>query len=303
MTTPPPTTVLLPTIEWTDACSDVAAQLGETDELLIVCDHESDSVSRRDEIPDGVRVIAAGEPSGCSGKANAIAAGMRAADTERLVWTDDDFHHPDDWLATLQADYERDGPSTEVPFFVGRDPLSILLEPGYVVGGSLGVANAGIVWGGAVVFERSDIDESAFLDDLQQTISDDGTLTEYLDVTGQRRTRTIPMGGSIRTTLERHVRFTQIAYRHGPVGYVGALLFSLVTAIACLLVPLYAIPAVTVLNAALYQYLGVQRWTALLAVPATFLGPPMAIYGLGRRTFEWGGRRYRWHSMFDVDVL
>lgn len=33
---------------------------------------------------------------------------MEAARHDRLVWTDDDFHHPPDWLATLSADYEED---------------------------------------------------------------------------------------------------------------------------------------------------------------------------------------------------
>ncbi|MFB6175543.1 MAG: glycosyltransferase family 2 protein [Halobaculum sp.] len=299
----PPTTVLLPTVEWTEACREVAAQLGDEDELLVICDHDDDPVARRTDVPDGVQVIAAGDPEGCSGKANAIATGMERADTERLVWTDDDFHHPDDWLATLQADYERDGPSTEVPFFEGRDPLSVLLEPGYVVSGSLSVARGEVVWGGAVIFERSDIDETAFLDDLRRTISDDGTLTEYLDVTGQRRTRRIPVGGSIRATLERHVRFTQIAFRHGPVGFLGSLLAALVATVGCLLVPLYVVPAVTLLNAAVYEWLGVRRWTTILAVPGMVLAIPLAIYGLARRTFEWGGRRYRWHSMFDVEIV
>lgn len=303
MTTVPPTTVLLPTVEWTDACSEVAAQLREQETLLVICDHEDDPVCQRDDTPDGVEIVVAGEPNACSGKANAIAAGMAAADTERLVWTDDDFQHPDDWLATLQADYERDGPSTEVPFFAGRDPFSVLLEPGYVVGGSLAVAEGGIVWGGAVIFERSDIDESAFLDDLRRTISDDGTLTEYLDVTGQRRTRIIPVGGSIRDTLERHVRFTQIAYRHGRAGFLGSVLVAFLMSLACLLVPFYAIPTVTALNVFVYWWLGVRRWTALLAVPATVLAVPLAIYGLRRRTFEWGGRRYEWHSMFDVEIV
>jgi hypothetical protein len=57
--------------------------------------------------------------------------GMDAACHDRLVWTDDDFHHPPDWLEIFNADYERHGPVSEVPYFVGRDPLSVLWEPLY----------------------------------------------------------------------------------------------------------------------------------------------------------------------------
>lgn len=125
----PPTTVILPTTRWTTACEEVADQLGLTDELLIVCDHDSDPVANRDDaLPCGARLVFAGDPEGCSGKANAIAAGMHAAWNDRIVWTDDDFHHPPDWLTRLHAGYERHGPVSEVPFFVGRDLLAVLVE-------------------------------------------------------------------------------------------------------------------------------------------------------------------------------
>lgn len=87
----------------------------------MIHDGDDDPVADRTAIPDGVRLIAAGEPGGCSGKANAIAAGMEAASHERVIWTDD-FHHPADWLQTLCADYDRHGPVSAVPYLVGRDP-------------------------------------------------------------------------------------------------------------------------------------------------------------------------------------
>lgn len=113
---------------------------------------------------------------------------MRAARNDRIVWTDDDFHHPPDWLARLHAWYERRGPVTEVPFFVGRDPLALLLEPIYALGGTLGIYVNDVVWGGAVMFKRTNPDEAAFLRDLRRSVSDDGILTEHLDVTSLRRT-------------------------------------------------------------------------------------------------------------------
>jgi hypothetical protein len=301
--TPPPTSVLLPTVTWTDACDQVADQLAEDDELLVVHDGPDDPVTRRaGDLPDGVRLVAAGDPQGCSGKANAVAAGMEAAGNDRLVWTDDDFDHPDDWLATLQADYERHGPVTELPVFVGRDPLALLLEPIYV-SGSASVYAAGKAWAGAVVFDREDVDEAAFLADLRRTVSDDGLLSEYLDVTPLRRTREVPVGGSFRTTLERQARFAQILRHHGPVGTAVMNAVTLLVALACLVYPLYLVPAVTALHAGTYAALGVRRWTALLAVPATLAWVPLFAYGVARRTFVWGGRRYRWRSKFDVEVV
>ena len=37
--------VLLPTVEWGPACEQVAAQLDSGDELLVVCDTDSDPVA------------------------------------------------------------------------------------------------------------------------------------------------------------------------------------------------------------------------------------------------------------------
>ena len=79
----PPVSVLLPTTRWTDACGELAAQLGDRDELLLIHDVEDDSITDRQHTPKGVRLIAAGEPEHCSGKANAI-AGIRIATMRSL---------------------------------------------------------------------------------------------------------------------------------------------------------------------------------------------------------------------------
>jgi glycosyltransferase involved in cell wall biosynthesis len=300
----PPTSVLLPTIEWTDACEELAAQLDGDDELLVVCDRESDPVAERAaDLPANARVVTAGEPRGCSGKANAVVAGMRAASHDRFVWTDDDFHHPPDWLAGLHADYEEHGPVSELPFFVGRDPLSLLLEPVYALGGTLGAYASGKAWGGGVMFERDDLDVAAFLDDLGRTVSDDGLLSEYLDVTPLRRVRRVEVGGTIRETLERHARFTQIVYRHGPRDTASMGVVAVAVAAFCLLAPVYAFVLSTLLVTGTYALFGVRRWTVLLAYPAMLAQVPLMAYGLARRTFVWGGRRYRWRGKFDVEVV
>ena len=99
-----------------------------------------------------------------------------------------------DWLATLSTAYEKYRPVSEVPYVVGQDPLSVVFEPLYASAGSLGIYLGNQIWDGAIIFERGDIDEAAFLNDLQRTVSDDGLLMEYLQVTTVGRTRTVPVG-------------------------------------------------------------------------------------------------------------
>ena len=301
MSTHTPTSVLLPTVSWTGACDEVAAQLGPEDELLIIHDDGEDPVSGRERLPENVRLICAGDPVGCSGKANAIAAGMEAANHNRLVWTDDDFHHPPDWLNQLHQDYAEYGPTTELPAFVGQDPLAVLLEPVYFLGGTLGTYIGDHAWGGAVIFDRSNLDEAAFLSELRQTISDDGLLGEHTDVTSVQRVRRIQMGGSLRQTLERHIRFNQIFATHDPTVAKVSFVVLVAALIGCALFPLLAV-VLTLLTAGTSASFGVRRVSLLLTVPALAAAVPLGLYAFARDTFVWGGRRYRWHAKFDVDV-
>lgn len=300
----PPTSIILPSPCWTTACQEVAEQLGPEDELLVVCDDSTDSVAERDsDLPNNVELVYAGEPQGCSGKANAIIVGMRASEHDRIVWTDNDFHHPPDWLKQLHIDYEKHGPVTEVPFFAGRDPLAVLLEPIYAIGGTFGTYAGDIAWGGAVMFDRSDLDVDGFLQDLNQSVSDDGVLTDHLKVTPLRRTRIVPAGGSLRETLERQVRFTQIVRYHDPTGFVSMVAIASLSTLGALLYPLPALVFLTLIQFGIYTAFGVRRWTFLLAYPATLVQVPLFVYGLVRRTFVWGGRQYRWHSKYNVEIV
>lgn len=294
--------MVLPTVTWTPACDQVAAQLGPEDELLVVHDTASDPVTDHEPLPAQVELVAAGEPVGCSGKANAIAVGMEHARHDRLVWTDDDFEHPPDWLATLHADYREHGPTTELPVFVGEDPLAVLLEPVYALGGTLGTYVGDHAWGGAVIFDRADIDEAAFRTELRQTVSDDGLLGEHTDVMSVRRTRTVGMGGSLRRTLERHVRFNKIFATHDPAAAAVSFGLLLAVLVGCLVVPALAV-VVTGLTTALCAAVGVRRPSLLLTVPALVVAVPLGVYAMARDTFVWGGRRYRWDAKFDVEVV
>jgi len=298
----PPISILLPTTTWTPACRQVAEQLRGEDELLVLPDHESDPVAKQTGLPPSVSVIPAGDPDGCSGKANAIDVGMERARHDRLVWTDDDFEHPPDWLDQLSADYDRHGPVSEVPFFRGRDALSVLLEPTNVFGGTLTTWAADIPWGGSVIFERGDLEVDAFRADLTRTISDDGTLDEHLEMTTLKRVREVSAGGTIRQTLERFVRFIKIVRFHGPgITVFNALALLALTALL-VLYPVLTTVGVTLSYGLVYATFGIRRWTFLLAVPATLVNLPLMAYALARRTFVWGGRRYCWRSMFDVEV-
>ena len=297
----PPVSVIMPTVEWQSACREILDQLREIDELLVVCDTANDPIANQN-IPSSANLVMAGAPVGCSGKANAIAAGMEAASNDRIVWTDDDFVHPPDWLDALHTDYNAHGPISEVAFFVGQDTLSTLLEPVYAAGGSLIPLLEGQSWAGALMFERSDVDIECFIEELRQTVSDDGLLSEHIDFTVVRRVRQVEIGGTIRASLERHTRFTQLVWHHDRRNMLSLLVVSTLVAVFCVASPLLAAVCLTGIYAGIYAYLGVERWTFLLAYPAALLQVPLFLYGLWRDTFVWGGRRYRWRSKFNVEV-
>lgn len=64
----PPVRILLPTTRWTDACRELAAQL-KTQGLRRAPDHpnvEYDPVTEQQNTPEGIQLVAAGEPECCS---------------------------------------------------------------------------------------------------------------------------------------------------------------------------------------------------------------------------------------------
>ncbi|WP_460691617.1 hypothetical protein [Natronobiforma cellulositropha] len=172
-----------------------------------------------------------------------------------------------------------------------------------VSAGSLPLSLGDQIWGGSVLFERGDINEAAFLDELRRPVSDDGLLMEYLQVKNVGRTHIVPIGGSIHEAVERPVRWAQILRWHFPGTIAGTWLVSLLVLAGAILAPLPAAVALTVLHLAVNEVLGVRRWTAILAYPALFVFVPLLLYALARRTFVWGGRRYRWRGKFDVAVV
>jgi hypothetical protein len=300
--------VLLPTVRWTAACDQMAEQLRDGDELFVICDSEDDPVADRDP-PDGVDVLVAGEPNGCSGKANAIAYGLEHATNDRFVWTDADFERDDDWLDRLVAEGEEHGPTTAVPFWYGGGFWSII-EPWAAMFSSLliylGVGSTGnIGWGGGLTFTREElgvgVDE--LVDELRQVLSDDGLVSQHLDDIHPVRSMVTPVRvpGDLRTTYARLVRFNRLTHVHE--GMYGDLVVATVAVAAAVTVPLVVAPAVTLLTGAAYAVMGIRRPTFLLSFPGLFLVPLAILAGILVPEFEWAGRRYRLEGEYDVEVL
>lgn len=300
--------VLLPTTEWTTSCEQMRDQLADGDELVVICDSPDDPVAEiADWADDDTRVelVIAGEPEGCSGKANALAAGLEAASCDRIVCTDDDVDRGADWLATMKRLGDRYGAASAVPVFVSDEVPFVVLEPLFAVFGSGGLVAEDMPWGGGVTFDRRNVDEEGFLRDLRRTVSDDELLARYLDdLTATRElVHEIRVDGGWRGTFHRVVRFFRTVYLLEPGGLVVPLAVSLVVLVLTFVSLPVALAGTTLLTLAAYRYVGIDRQTWLLALPAFCLIPALTALGVVCDEFEWGGRRYRWRSAFDVAVL
>ncbi|WP_323677200.1 glycosyltransferase [Halorubellus sp. PRR65] len=303
-----PASVLLPTVRWTEACEQMAAQLRPDDELLVVCDGPDDPVADHDP-PDGVEILQAGDPEGCSGKANAIACGLEAASNDRFVWTDADFEREDDWLDRLVRAGQRHGPATAVPIWYG-DGFWTLLEAWTLVFSSLLIyldvgSTGNIGWGGGLTFRRDELDVSVeqLAAELRQVLSDDGLVSQHLADIHPVRSMVTPVRvtGDLSTSIARVVRFNRLTHVHE--GMYGDLAVALLAVCAAVVAPLYVAFAVTVLTGAAYAVLRFRRPTFLLAFPGLFLVPLAMLAGILGVEFEWAGRRYRLDGEYDVTVV
>lgn len=299
--------VLLPTRRWTSACDEIMTQLTPDDELLLICDHSDDPIAT-DECASAndtsVTVLIAGEPVGCSGKANAIATGLEHASHDRLIWTDDDFHHSDDWLATMKALGEQYGAVSGIPVFVSDEWPWLLLEPAAAIFGSLQFYTRNRPWGGSLTFEQDHLDIDQLITDLRRTLSDDLLLQDHLDnlVTTRAVVYQIPIAGTLYPVLNRMIRFANTIYYYAPkeIALLGVLTAAFVG--LSLYVPWLGAILSTVSAAATYRFLGISRSTYFLAFPAFLIAPLVLIYSLAKREFTWSGRRYRWDGKFDVSI-
>lgn len=296
--------VLLPTIERCSAIDEISEQLQENDELLVICDTEGDPVAQhRGKLPEKAKLVLAGEPDGCSGKANAIHTGMGEAGNERIVWTDDDFNRPDGWLRTLREECDEHGAVSELPFMVGKNPLTVINEPTYALVMVVTYLN-NQVWGGSLIFDRERLrDEEEFLERLSSTIGDDVLLSEYLDAKTVRRTRRVEIDSDVREALERLTRFTKNVRYHEPLQALSIGVFSAILAALCIMYPVYGFTGASLAFLAAYLFLGQTRPTFLFAYLSIILVAPFLLYGHLRKTFVWNGRRYRQSGKFDVEIV
>lgn len=300
--------VLLPTVEWTTACDQMAAQLRDGDELFVICDTDADPVASHDP-PDSVEILTAGDPEGCSGKANAMAYGMERATNDRIVWTDADFERDGDWLDRLVAAGEAHGPATAVPFWYGNGAWS-LLEPWTMVFSTLliyfGIGSTGSMgWGGGLTFTRDELDVTVeeLVAELRQVLSDDGLLSQHIADFHAIRSMVTPVEvpGDLRSTYARLVRFNRLTHVHE--GMTADLVVALgMTAVAAAF-PLVVAPAVTLATGVAYALLGLRRPTFLLSFFGLFVVPLAILGGMFVPEFEWAGRRYRLNGAYDVDVV
>jgi hypothetical protein len=304
-----PVTVLLPTVEWTSACEQVAKQLRPDDELFVICDSPDDSVASHSP-PDGVEITVAGEPEGCAAKANAIAYGMERATNDRFVWSDADYERDGDWLDRLVGAGEEHGPAAVLPMFSGNGWWR-LFEPVFVLILALRTgflwddADGGYPWGGGVTFAREELDVPVerFAGELRQCISDDNVLHEHVGDAYmlQEPPAMVHVEGDFRDTARRLIRWMRADHvRHDVSGRLVGSLF-LITFAATF--PFLVAPLVTVAAGLGYRKLGYSRWTFLLAYHGLFLMPFVFGAGILVDEFTWGSRRYRVNDLYDVEVL
>lgn len=297
-----PLSLILPTLDGSDAVDRLEDQLLDGDELLVVCDREDDPVTEQKFSSDQVKVIIAGEPEGCSGKANALYKGMKAAENDLIAWTDDDFRHPEDWLQQMRRDHSRSGAVSELPFFTGKNPLTTVTEPVFAFTMFVAWLNDQ-AWGGSVIFDRKKLEEDIFLEELQRTVGDDVLLSEHLDSKTVMRTRHVKIDETVRDTLERITRFVKHARYHEPLQTGLLTASSLPLAAATITYPIISFAASTVFFLALYLAMGRKRPTFLFGYLSLMILPFFLLYGLLRKTFVWQGRRYRYNSKLDVEIL
>lgn len=295
------TSVILPTRTWTPTVAETADAVAESDELVVVCDAESDPVV--DAAPDRATVVPAGEPESCSGKANALATGMDVATDDIVVWTDDDVARDDGWLDRLTTHARDRGAATEVPVFVGGGAWRAL-EPAMVLTGTRAVASGEYVWGGGVAFDRTRLDETSLLRELRRTVGDDTLLSQYVDDVWADTThlRPVSVGGSLPAVYHRLARFAKTSALFSPVETAVLLAVALLFTIGATLFPLAGFAAGTALGALGYRRVGLRRWTVLLSFPSLYLFGPLLLVGICAPRFWWGGRTYAWHRKFDVTV-
>lgn len=298
-------TIVLPTRTWTPTCEELKDQLTATDELLIVCDVDSDPVVDRVGDSENVQVIVSGEPEACSGKANAVAAGLEAAAGDIIVCTDGDFSHRKGWLELVVERVKTDGVVSTIPIFRSAGPVGALLEPIYAVLAIPVLLGPGQLWGGLIGFERDRINIESVVTDLRRTVGDDFAIGEHVDDVTLIRSLTaeVLIDGTFSDVTDRTVRFCRQFQYYTPLVFWVIFFALFATTVALAFAPL--VTATVLIAIAGLTYVGLRYWRFTfvlipIAVPVLFT---MCVYSLFQPEFEWGGRRYRWTGKYEVDLV
>ena len=302
--------IILPTFKWTASCQSLYEQLEPDDELLVVVDTESaPAAGPVRERPDATLVFA-GEPTGSSGKSNAVAAGLEAASQDELLLTDSDVPRGGGWLSRLKSGVNEHGAVTGGVLFAhtggaGRFP-GWLIEPLQAVFMIILMLSGGL-WGGAAGFHRRHIDDmDALVEDLRRTVTDDLLIGEHLTTSVEADfalTAVIPIEAGVERFRDRWVRYA-LSFRYGDDASLGvAFLFGAIQAAALVLIPLPTILFSLLLGGVVYWLFDTARPTFLLT-PITFVvNIVFTGYAATRSEFVWGDRQYRWRDKFDVEVI
>jgi hypothetical protein len=90
---------------------------------------------------------------------------------------------------------------------------------------------------------------------------------------------------------------------HEPIVMAALTALWALLVFVSLFAPLASALVTTVVAAGAYRYAGVTRPSVVFAYPSLCLCPLVMLACLFGRTFEWGGRRYRWRGTFDVELV
>lgn len=306
---------VLPTRDGAGVARTIARDADPTDELLVVADTAEDPITTAAESvraaagDTSVEFVTAGEPVGCSGKCNALAAGTERAGDRLIVWTDDDFDH-EGWVADVNraiADHVTAScPAVSTaPVFLSEGRFARLLEGPSAIGAVLTLWLNTTVWGGTVAFRRDSVDVDRLVADLRRTVTDDALLTRRLETFAgdPRLVRPVYTDGTLRDTLSRNARWVQSARHLDPPGLAFGVGLGLAVTLGAVVAPLVVVPLVTLLAGLAYARLGVRRPSFLWSVAGYAVSLPLVLHGLANPEFEWGDRRYRWRSLYDVTVV
>jgi glycosyltransferase involved in cell wall biosynthesis len=169
--------------------------------------------------------------SGSEGKGAALAAGLRAAGGDCVVFADDDIRPPPTWLERLTAPLSVHVASTAYRWYVGRGlchkvrlAVSNMGFPALIYSGSR------FTWGGSTALRREFAERARLAERLPQHVSDDYAVTSALREAGAApwfaRGAIAPTPDAdctIRDALEWGVRQVLMVKWHSPRGWYAGL--------------------------------------------------------------------------------